>query len=118
RVKLYVWPVVDASLTELEQVIRSFAPRTEALGLEQVMTQFRLAGARDRNGEPRELMLRMSRPPGAGLTLRVTDPPSAPLRELNSYTHKVIRARRRGAVYPYELIPLIIRSPDDGGTPG
>jgi acetyl-CoA carboxylase carboxyltransferase component len=63
-------------------------------------------------------MLRMSRPPGAGLTLRVTDPPPEPLRELNSYTQKVIRARRRGTVYPYELIPLIIRSPDPGGAPG
>jgi hypothetical protein len=70
------------------------------------------------DGGIRELMLRMSRPPGAGLTLRVTDPPPEPLRELNSYTQKVIRARRRGTVYPYELIPLIIRSPDPGGAPG
>jgi acetyl-CoA carboxylase carboxyltransferase component len=60
----------------------------------------------------------MSRPPGAGLTLRITDPPPQPLRELNSYTLKVIRARRRGAVYPYELIPLITRSPDQDGAPG
>jgi len=39
----------------------------------------------------------MSWPPGTGLTLRVTDPPSQPLRELDSYTQNVIRARRRGA---------------------
>jgi acetyl/propionyl-CoA carboxylase alpha subunit/acetyl-CoA carboxylase carboxyltransferase component len=116
RVKLYVWPVVDAPLTEFDQVIRSFAPRTGALGLEQVMVQFKTPGGGD--GEPRELMLRMSRPPGAGLTLRITNPPPNPLRELNSYTQNVIRARRRGAVYPYELVPLIIRSPDHGGTVG
>src|ERR1039457_3216833 len=36
---------------------------------------------------------------------------------MNSYTQKVIRARRRGAVSPYELIPLIPRSPDRGGAP-
>ncbi len=118
RVKLYVWPVIDVPLTELDQVIRSLAPRTEALGLEQVMVQFKMADAEDRDAKPRELMLRMSRPPGAGLTLRITDPPPQPLRELNSYTQKVIRARRRGAVYPYELIPLITRSPDQGGAPG
>ena len=118
RIKLYLWPVIDVPLTELEQVIRSLAPRTEALGLEQVMVQFRTADSRAPKGESRELMLRMSRPPGAGLTLRVTGPPSGPLRELNAYTQKVIRARRRGAVYPYELIPLIIRSPDRYGTPG
>src|SRR5580693_4164162 len=115
RVKLYVWPVVDATLDEFDQVIRSLAPRTEGLGLEQVMVQFKMAAP---EGGVREQMLRMSRPPGAGLTLRVTDPPPEPLRELNSYTQKVIRARRRGTVYPYELIPLITRSPDPGGTPG
>ena len=82
------------------------------------MVQFKMADAEDRDAKPRELMLRMSRPPGAGLTLRITDPPPQPLRELNSYTQKVIRARRRGAVYPYELIPLITRSPDQGGAPG
>jgi acetyl/propionyl-CoA carboxylase alpha subunit/acetyl-CoA carboxylase carboxyltransferase component len=115
RVKLYAWPVVDATLDEFDQVIRSLAPRTEGLGLEQVMVQFKAASP---DGGVRELMLRMSRPPGAGLRMRVTDPPPKPLRELNSYTQKVIRARRRGTVYPYELIPLIIRSPDPGGAPG
>ena len=63
-------------------------------------------------------MLRMSRPPGAGLTLRITDPPREPLSEMDAYTQKVIRARRRGAVYPYELVPLITRSPDRDGAPG
>ena len=111
RIKLYVWPTVETPLAELGQVIRSLAPRTEALGLEQVMVQFR-------DAESRELMLRLSRPPGAGLTLRVTEPPTGPLRELNAYTQNVIRARRRGTVYPYELIPLITRSPDQGGAPG
>jgi acetyl/propionyl-CoA carboxylase alpha subunit/acetyl-CoA carboxylase carboxyltransferase component len=118
RVKLYLWPVVDVPLTDLGPVVRSFAPRTEGLGLEQVMVRFRSADPGGSGAEPRELMLRLSRPPGAGLTLRVTDPPSAPLREMDSYTQKVIRARRRGTVYPYELIPLITRSPDPGGAPG
>ena len=115
RLKLYVWPVVDATLGEFDQVIRSLAPRTEGLGLEQVMVRFKMAAP---DGGVREQMLRMSRPPGAGLTLRVTDPPPEPLRELNAYTQKVIRARRRGTVYPYELIPLITCSPDPGGAPG
>jgi acetyl/propionyl-CoA carboxylase alpha subunit/acetyl-CoA carboxylase carboxyltransferase component len=118
RIKLYVWPVVDVPLTELDRVIRSLAPRTEALGIEQVMVQFHATDGQAPNAESRELMLRMSRPPGAGLTLRITDLPPEPLRELNSYTQKVIRARRRGAVYPYELIPLITRSPEVGGAPG
>jgi acetyl-CoA carboxylase carboxyltransferase component len=115
RVLLYVWPVVDIPLAELDQVVRVLAPRADGLGLEQVMVQFR---THSDQGEPHELMLRMSRPPGAGLTLRITEPPTEPLRELDAYGQKVIRARRRGAVYPYELIPLLTRNPDPYGEPG
>ena len=93
------------------------APRTEGLGLEQVLVQFRRhpSGA---DGEPMELLLRLTRPPGAGLAMRVTEPPPGPLRELDAYAQKVIRARRRGAVYPYELVPMLARNPDPGGAPG
>ncbi len=118
RVQLYVWPVVDVPLTDLDPVVRSLAPRTAALGLEQVLVQFRMTDSGDPDAQPRELMLRMSRPPGAGLTLRITDPPREPLSEMDAYTQKVIRARRRGAVYPYELVPLITRSPDRDGAAG
>ncbi|MDN5749130.1 MAG: ATP-grasp domain-containing protein, partial [Pseudonocardia sp.] len=41
RVLLYVWPVVDVPLREIDTVFRLLAPRTDALGLEQVMVQFR-----------------------------------------------------------------------------
>jgi len=115
RVLLYVWPVVDIPLNDLDAVVRVLAPRADGLGLEQVMVQFRTV---TQQGEPRELMLRMSRPPGAGLTLRITEPPTEPLRELDAYGQKVIRARRRGAVYPYELIPLLTRHPDAFGDLG
>ncbi|MGQ0574423.1 MAG: ATP-binding protein [Pseudonocardia sp.] len=113
RVLLYVWPVIDLPLAEFDAVVRSLAPRTDGLGLEQVMVHFK---ERTPHGD-RYRMLRLSRPPGAGLTLAVTDPPTAPLRALDSYAQKVIRARRRGAVYPYELVPMLLRNPD-GGAPG
>ncbi|MDN5748910.1 MAG: fused acetyl/propionyl-CoA carboxylase subunit alpha/methylmalonyl-CoA decarboxylase subunit alpha, partial [Pseudonocardia sp.] len=80
-----------------------------------VMGQFRAAPPA--GGEPREQLLRLSRPPGAGLTVRATAPPTQPMRELDSYALKVIKARRRGAVYPYEVVPMVVRNPD-GGAPG
>lgn len=115
RVLLYVWPVVDLPLREIDSVFRLLAPRTQALGLEQVMVQFRAAVP---GGDPQEQLLRVSRPPGAGLTVRVTAPPTEPMRELDSYAQKVIKARRRGAVYPYEIVPMLVRNPDRGGAPG
>ena len=75
RVLLYVWPVVDLPLDELDSVVSRLAPRTEGLGLEQILVQFRLAPQLVEGGpaEPTELLLRLSRPPGAGLTVRVTE---------------------------------------------
>ena len=115
RVLLYLWPVVDLPLSELDLVVRTLAPRAEGLGLEQVGVAYRTPGP---EGEPIELMLRLSQTPGAGLSVQVTEPPSGPLRELDSYAQKVIRARRRGAVYPYELVPMLTRNPDRDGPPG
>jgi acetyl/propionyl-CoA carboxylase alpha subunit/acetyl-CoA carboxylase carboxyltransferase component len=115
RVMLYIWPVVDVPLAELDEVVRELAPRTEGVGLEQVLVQFRMSVP---DGDPRELMVRMSRPPGAGLTLQITNPPPGPMRELDAYGQNVIKARRRGTVYPYELVPLFTRSPDRDGEPG
>ncbi|HLU54435.1 MAG TPA: carboxyl transferase domain-containing protein [Pseudonocardia sp.] len=116
RVLLYVWPVVDVPLEELDSAVHLLAPRTVGLGLEQVLVQFRHVG--DGSGEPREYLLRMSRPPGAGLTVQVTEPPTEPMRELDAYAQKVIRARRRGTIYPYELVPMLTRNPDRGGPAG
>ena len=116
RVLLYLWPVVHVGFDELGEVVRILAPRSEALGLEQVLVQFRHAATPE--DEPTAYVLRMSRPPGAGLTVRLTAPPTGPMRELDSYTQKVIRARRRGAVYPFELVPMLSRNPDAGGAEG
>jgi acetyl/propionyl-CoA carboxylase alpha subunit/acetyl-CoA carboxylase carboxyltransferase component len=109
RVLLNVWPQVDVPITELDRVVRSLAGMTDGLGLEQVMVQGRVIGP---DGAHHEVCVRMSRPPGQGLTLRVTPPPTEPLQPFDEVTQKVVRARRRGTVYPYELIPSLVRSPD------
>ena len=49
------------------------------------------------------LAVRFHAKPGAGVTTTVTRPPSSPLKPLDDYANKVLRARRRGLVYPYEL---------------
>ncbi len=57
--------------------------------------------------EPRDVALRFSYRPGAGVAVAVTDRPTEPMRPLDEYTQKVLRSRARGAVYPYELAPLL-----------
>ncbi|MCC5949717.1 MAG: ATP-grasp domain-containing protein [Nitriliruptoraceae bacterium] len=107
RVQLNVWPLVELPLDQMDAVIRNLAPTTDGLGLEQVVVHATLAVG---DAAPTPVVVRMSRPPGQGLTVRVTEPATEPLKPFDDTTRKVLRARRRGTVYPYELIPLISRS--------
>ena len=109
RVMLNVWPPVDVPIAELDGVVRALAPMTENLGLEQVMVQAQLPSP---GGRHQRMMVRMYRPPGQGLTLRVTEPPTEPMEPFDELTQKVVRARRRGTVHPSEIVPLITRSPE------
>ncbi|MCU1346257.1 MAG: ATP-grasp protein, partial [Acidimicrobiia bacterium] len=115
RVLLHVWPELELTADDAAKLVRALAPLTENLGLEQVMVQARFMT----DGVASEQVLRMSKPPGAGLKIEVTEPPTLPLQVIDLYGQKVIAARRRGAVYPYELIGLLTRAtgtdpPTDG----
>jgi acetyl-CoA carboxylase carboxyltransferase component len=111
RVHLYVWPPVETPVDELLVVAARLAPITDGLGLDQVVVQCRVPD--DASGELRDLVIRIGVQPGTGLTVRMGDPPVQPLRPLDEYTQKVIQSQRRGAVFPYELVPLIS---GDGGS--
>ena len=105
RILLYVWPPIDVALEELSGVARATAPMTVGAGLEEIMM---LARLQDQPGaEPREVALLFSYRPGAGVGVTVTQPPTEPLATLDEYTQKVRRARARGTVYPYEIVPLL-----------
>jgi acetyl-CoA carboxylase carboxyltransferase component len=106
RVLLSVWPPLEVPLEELRAFTGTLAPITAGLGLEEVSIEARVRAAPD--DEPREMALSFSYQPGEGTTLSVEEPPTGPLPTLDEYAQKVLRARRRGTVYPYELIPLLI----------
>jgi acetyl/propionyl-CoA carboxylase alpha subunit/acetyl-CoA carboxylase carboxyltransferase component len=112
RITLYAWPDIELDQDELLSVLRVLAPRTDGVGLEQLGIQGRIR----RPGGLREVRLRMARPAGTGLTFEVTESPQAPMRPLDAYAQLVMRARRRGTVYPYELIPLLLRQTGDPGA--
>jgi Acetyl-CoA carboxylase, central region. len=52
RVQLYIWPVVDVPLHRPRPGRPVLRPRTAALGLEQVLVQFRMTDASDRDTPP------------------------------------------------------------------
>ncbi len=111
RVLLYVWPSVEVPLDELLAVTRTLAPITAGLGLEEVLIEANVPTPPD--GELRNTALGFSYQPGVGVTLSVGEPPTEPLPTVDDYAQKALRARRRGTVYPYELVPALTR---EGGT--
>ena len=105
RIFLYAWPSLELPLSELAGFVRATAPLTAGAGLEEIVLLSRLA---ERPGEPaRDVAVRFAFRPGAGVGMTVTDRPTEPLRPLDEYTQKVLRSRARGAVYPYELAPML-----------
>jgi acetyl/propionyl-CoA carboxylase alpha subunit/acetyl-CoA carboxylase carboxyltransferase component len=105
RVFLYAWPSIELPLAQLETFARTSAPLTLGAGLDEIMLLARMQEEAGR--PPREVAVRFSYRPGAGVRMTVTDRPTEPMRPLDDYTEKVLRSRARGAVYPYELAPLL-----------
>ncbi len=105
QVFLHVWPPINVPLSEVAEFARRAAPLTAGAGLEEVMILARLQGEPDT--APRDVALRMTYTPGAGVAVTMTDPPTEPLPTLDGYTQKVQRSRARGTVYPYEIVPML-----------
>ncbi|MDP9418378.1 MAG: fused acetyl/propionyl-CoA carboxylase subunit alpha/methylmalonyl-CoA decarboxylase subunit alpha, partial [Actinomycetota bacterium] len=104
RIFLYAWPSIELPVTDMAVFARALAPLTVGAGLDEIVL---LARLQEGEGEPREVALRFSHSPGAGVGMTVTERPTEPMRPLDDYTQKVLRSRARGAVYPYELAPLL-----------
>ncbi|GAB3991520.1 biotin carboxylase N-terminal domain-containing protein [Nocardioides marmoraquaticus] len=99
-----VWPVVDLDLDALGALGTKISPLTDGAGVEEVLAQGRLA---DPGGEPLPMAVRFAAQPGSGVQMSVQEPPSELLAPLDDYASKVVRSRRRGLVYPYELAGVL-----------
>lgn len=105
-----VWPVVDLDLDALGALGTKISPLTDGAGVEEVLAQGRLANP---GGEPLPMAVRFAAQPGSGVQMSVQEPPTELLAPLDDYASKVVRSRRRGLVYPYELAGVLA---GEGGT--
>jgi acetyl/propionyl-CoA carboxylase alpha subunit/acetyl-CoA carboxylase carboxyltransferase component len=113
RILLYVWPPVNFTRAEFDEIVHKLAPSTDGLGLEQVVVRARIA--QPDTGELRDMIVRISSPGGSGqiMTFRPVTK-LQPLKPLDEYTQKVVRMRQRGMIYPYEIIKML--TPLQDGT--
>ncbi len=110
HVWVQVWPVVEIDSDGLAALGNKIRPLTDGAGIEEVLAQGRVLGP---DGMPVPVCVRFGAQPGAGVVSSVEEAPTEVLKPLDDYAAKVLRARRRGLVYPYELEPVLI---GPGGT--
>ncbi|MDQ2959307.1 MAG: fused acetyl/propionyl-CoA carboxylase subunit alpha/methylmalonyl-CoA decarboxylase subunit alpha, partial [Actinomycetota bacterium] len=103
-VSLQIWPVIDAPLHELTALQSTISPLTVGAGIDSVLAEGRILGA---DGNVHEVAAQFSFQPGAGVVATVTGKHTERLQPLDDYDQKVLRARRRGNVYPYELTSML-----------
>jgi len=112
RILLYVWPVLNVSPDDFHSIVHRLAPSTDGLGLEQVILRARIPNPQ--TGELREMVIRISRPADAGLLISFRPAGKMqPIRPLTEYDQKVLRMRKRGLTYPYEVIEMLTPSRED-----
>ncbi len=110
HVFVHVWPVIDAPPDELVGLQRTLAPLTVGAGIEEVAAQGRIAAP---DGSVHPAAVRFTYQAGSGVVASFGGPPTERLAPLDDYAQKVLRARRRGTTYPYELVPVLTGA---GGT--
>ena len=108
HVWIHVWGSFDLDLRNLGAIERELAPLTADAGIAEVRIQANVS--RRPWTEPVPTVVRFSQQPGFGVRFQTIDPDTEPLAALSSYDEKVLRARRRGQVYPYELFGLVASS--------
>jgi acetyl/propionyl-CoA carboxylase alpha subunit/acetyl-CoA carboxylase carboxyltransferase component len=111
RVLLYVWQPLRLSPDDLSALAQRLAPATEGLGLEKVVVRARMP--RPPDDELHDTIIQFENPGGREVVIRFTEPGDQPIRVLSAYAQKVVRLRRQGLVYPYELIRMLTPADDD-----
>ncbi|MFX0577198.1 carboxyl transferase domain-containing protein [Nocardia nepalensis] len=104
----HVWldirPVIDVDMAQLAEWLHNTAPQVVRAGIEEVVVHGRIRGA-DGSYEFKRTRFRYAHAGGTEVT--VDSSPAESLAPLDDYQQKVSRVRRRGGVYPYEMIDLV-----------
>jgi len=105
RIILHNRSLQNLKLSQMQEYGRKVLPMTHDLGLEKVVVYTR----RKRWSEDsvRELELIMSNISQDQFTMRSRKPQSTPLVSQDNYASKVVIARQRNMVYPYEFLKMI-----------
>ena len=110
RIAIYVGPEVFLGEDIAESLSRRLAPATRNLGLEKVVVRVRLLDrdAPELPGAETEIVI--SNVTGMSMSILTREPREGRLAAHSAYERKVVEARRRRLVYPYEIVRMLTGS--------
>lgn len=106
RLTLFIRPVVHLDPQSLVKFVQRFEPATRGLGLQKVVLHAPVIDHRVPLGYTRKMMV-ISKRGRHRLETEERQPSRLPIRAMTPYDIKVVRAQRRGQVYPYEIAYLL-----------
>jgi len=119
RIMLFAAPSIFLDSELVERLARRLAPATRHLGLEKVIVRLNVLDREAPAEPPRTIELVITDPTGSRMELSWREPHHAPLEPAADYERKVVEARRRRLVYPYEIVRMLTGGVDAGlGTAG
>ncbi|MBX7222217.1 MAG: biotin/lipoyl-binding protein [Blastocatellia bacterium] len=108
RLFLYVWPFLNLTVEEINQLARDYSAATAGLGLEWISIRCEM---RDPfSGIIKDMVIVIENPGGFEPVVSFQPPADKPLEPLTDYKRKVVQTHRRGMVYPYEIIEMLTGS--------
>lgn len=113
RLTVYVRTAVPLDGKAVSKIADGLEAPTRRLGLASV--NVRTSVLDPSSGESRRVEFVISKPGRHRLDVRTREPVTAPILPLTEYEQRVVRARRMGFVYPYEIVGMLEGEGSDGG---
>ena len=107
RVVLVVVDPIYLDAKTVQRLAPRLAPATRNLGLEKVIVRVKLLRKDSPDVAPEEAEIVISDPTGNRMEIQWRTPHSERLMPAAAYERKVVAARRRGLLYPYEIIRML-----------
>jgi acetyl-CoA carboxylase carboxyltransferase component/biotin carboxyl carrier protein len=105
RVSVFVVPPLLARRDEILEVGRRLHPSARSLGIEKIALRVFLH--EEASQLPRDTVVSLSDRTGHRLELALSEPHAQPLRVLDDYALKLVRARQRHTTYVYEIVKML-----------
>jgi acetyl/propionyl-CoA carboxylase alpha subunit/acetyl-CoA carboxylase carboxyltransferase component len=106
RIVVYAEPTWTLTDSDLQAVIQELLPLTRGLGLEKVIVRGRMADPD--TGTHVEGVIHITTPPTVGVMIGRTKSSPNRIRPMSEYRRRVVAMQRRGLVYPYEIVELLV----------